>query len=271
VNHHLCLDHLSTEVANTASERLSLNLPLSAFVVGSFGFMSSAKRLEVSLHAFARFQRRFPYAVYVLVGKILPSLDVDYLMENAGVEEDAVILTGYVDKETFLRYMATIDLALNLRFPTYGETSGAVIRLMGLGKPVIVSNAGSFAEYPDNSCVKIDVDETEEEILLAMMCALATDKELRTQIGTNAQKYVRTHHTLEESARGYIDFMREVVAAPPKVLAKVPPLSKPAEHDVLSDLIADVATELVDLGIDESDEEILSGVAQAIATLSGTP
>lgn len=271
VNHHLFLGQLSTEVANTSSERLSLNLPPNAFVVGSFGFMSSSKRLEVSLRAFARFHRQFPGTVYLLVGKTLPSFNMDHLIRSVGVEKDAVILTGYVDKETFLRYMATIDLALNLRFPTCGETSGAVIRLMGLGKPVIVSNAGSFAEYPDDCCVKIDIDEMEEEMLLTMMRALATDEELRDQIGINAQEYIQTYHTLEKSAQGYIDFVREVMAWPPKILAKVPPLAKPAEGDVLSGLITDVATELVDLGIDERDEEVLAGIAQDIATLGGNP
>jgi glycosyltransferase involved in cell wall biosynthesis len=243
-----------------------LGLSPEAFVVGSFGFVASPKRLEVSLRAFARFRREFPDAIYVIVGQVLPSADIERLIEAAGLG-DKVVLTGYVDLEQLLHYMATVDLAINLRFPTGGETSGSAIRLMGLGKPVIMSNAGSFAEYPDDCCIKIDVDEQEEEMLLVMMRALAADERLRRQIGVNAQRYIQTHHTLERSAQGYIDFIQDIITSPPRPFATVPPLTKPAEDDVLTGLIADVAAEMVDLGIGETDEGILRDVAQSIVDL----
>lgn len=265
VNHHLCLDALPTDTNDKS--RSALDLPPEAFVVGSFGFVASPKRLEVSLRAFARFRREFPDAIYVIVGQVLPSADIERLIEAAGLG-DKVILTGYVDLKKLLQYMAVVDLAINLRFPTGGETSGSAIRLMGLGKPVIMSNAGSFAEYPDDCCIKIDVDEMEEEILLAMMRTLATDEDLRRQIGTNAQRYIQTHHTLEGSAQGYIDFIRDILVSPLQPFAVMPPLTKPAEDDVLTGLIADVAAEMVDLGIGETDEAILQEIAEAISEIS---
>lgn len=258
--------YLDTGAKLAKGERAALGLSPEAFVVGSFGFVASPKRLEVSLRAFARFRREFPEAIYVLVGEVLPSADIDRLIEATGLG-DGVILTGYVDLEKFLQYMATVDLAINLRFPTGGETSASAIRLMGLGKPVIMSNAGSFAEYPDDCCIKIDVDEMEEETLLAMMRALAADEDLRRQIGVNAQRYIQTYHTLEGSAQGYIDFIQDTLTSPPRPFATVPPLVKPAEDDVLTGLIADVAAEMVDLGIGETDEGILRDVAQSIVDL----
>lgn len=260
VNQHLCLERLPAGAGNTASERTALGLPPAAFVVGSFGIISSPKRLDLSLRAFARLRREFPAAVYVLIGEQLPSADIERAIQIAGLE-DAVMLTGYVDFETFLRYMATVDLALNLRFPTGGETSASAIRLMGLGKPVIVSNSGSFAEFPDDCCVKIDVDETEEEMLLAMMRALAVHEGLRRQIGANARRYTQIHHTLAGSAQGYVDFMQDVLTSPPQ------PVTAPAQSDVLSDLISDVAAAMVDWGIEETDEGVLWGVATAIGEL----
>jgi glycosyltransferase involved in cell wall biosynthesis len=264
VSHHLCLDALPTDTSDAL--RGALGLSPEAFVVGSFGFVASPKRLEVSLRAFARFRREFPDAIYVIVGQVLPSADIERLIEAAGLG-DKVILTGYVDLKKLLQYMAVVDLAINLRFPTGGETSGSAIRLMGMGKPVIMSNAGSFAEYPDDCCIKIDVDEQEEEMLLVMMRALTADENLRQQIGANAQRYIQTHHTLEGSARGYIDFIQDILTSPPRPFATVPPLTKPAKDDVLTELIADVAAEMVDLGIGETDEGILRDVAQSIVDL----
>lgn len=265
INHHLCLTALPTDTGDAL--RGALGLSPEAFVVGSFGFVASPKRLEVSLRAFARFRREFPEATYVLVGEVLPSADIERLIEATSLG-DKVILTGYVDLKKLLQYMAVVDLAINLRFPTGGETSGSAIRLMGLGKPVIMSNTGSFAEYPDDCCIKIDVDEQEEEMLLAMMRALAANEDLRRQIGANARHYMQTQHTMEGAAQGYIDFIRDILALLPQPFAAAPPLVKPAEDDVLAGLVADVAAEMVDMGIGEADEGILRAVAQAIAELT---
>jgi glycosyltransferase involved in cell wall biosynthesis len=203
----------------------------------------------------------------VLVGDVPPNSNVEPLIQELGLEQD-VILTGYVeDMETFLQYMAVTDLALNLRYPTGGETSASLMRLMSLARPVIVSNSGPFAEYPDDCCVKIDADEMEEDALLVMMHVLASDEALRRQIGLNAQRHIQTHHTPEQTAQDYIDFIQDILASPPQPFAVVPPLVEPDEDDLLAGLIADVSTELTDLGIDETDEEMLQEIARTISGL----
>ena len=107
-------------------------------------------------------------------------------------------------------------MTINLRYPSAGETSGTLIRLLGLGKAVVVSNTGAFAEIPDDCCAKIDLDATEEELLFAVLRALATDPELRRRMGENARRHIATHHSLEGSARAYADFVRATVAARPE-------------------------------------------------------
>ncbi len=243
-----------------------LGLSQENFIIGSFGVIASPKRLETSLRAFARFRYAFPDAIYVLVGEVLPSSNVRSLIQDLELQHN-VIITGYVDMETFLQYMGAVDLALNLRFPTGGETSGSLIRLMNMSKPVIVSNSGSFAEYPDDCCVKIDVDELEEETLLVMMHVLASDEALRRQIGTNARRHIQTHHSMEKTVQGYIDFIQDVSSSPPQPFAVVPPLVEPDEDDIRTGLIADVSAELTDLGIGETDEDVLQEIARTINEL----
>ena len=46
-------------------------------------------------------------------------------------------------------YLAACDIVLNLRYPTVGENSGTLMRALGLGKAVVVSDVGSFSEFPD--------------------------------------------------------------------------------------------------------------------------
>ena len=57
--------------------------------------------------------------------------------------------------------MAACDVLVNLRYPTMGETSGSVIRALSLGKPLVVSDVGWFAELPDDVVLKVPVDEYE--------------------------------------------------------------------------------------------------------------
>ena len=53
-------------------------------------------------------------------------------------------------EERLWSLMAACDVLVNLRSPTMGETSGAVIRGLSLGKPMLVSDVGWFAELPDD-------------------------------------------------------------------------------------------------------------------------
>jgi glycosyltransferase involved in cell wall biosynthesis len=50
--------------------------------------------------------------------------------------------------EQFAALMREVDVAVQLRVPTHGESSAAVTRLIGLGTPVVVTGEGSFAELP---------------------------------------------------------------------------------------------------------------------------
>ena len=122
---------------------------------------------------------------------------------------DGVTITGRLEIDRFLLYMRACDVAVNLRHPTAGETSGTVIRLLGLGKPLIVNETGSFAEIPDDCCAKVPLDDTEEDLLVAYLLALARDEPLRLRMGENARRHMAFHHGLADSARKYADFLRE--------------------------------------------------------------
>jgi len=257
---------LSGQHGSALASREALGLPQDAFIVASFGLITRQKRVEVALRAFARFRRRFPNAHFLLVGAVDPDYDLQSVLDG-GIEE-GVTVTRRVNLESFLRYMIASDLAVNLRYPTAGETSATLIRLLGFGKPVIVSNVGSFVEYPDDCCAKVDVGEEEEDTLYALMCALAADEELRRQMGANARRYIQTHHTLERSAQGYIGFIQDILASPPRPSAVMPSQVRPIGDDVLAGLMSDIAAEMVGLGVRERDETILGQIATALVELN---
>ena len=184
--------------AEPGAARAALGLPADAFLVGVFGFVTPAKRLEVTLAAFARLRAALPAARLLIVGEVSPAVAVDALL--AGGRGEGVELRGRVPLDDLQRHMAAVDVAVNLRWPTGGETSATLVRLLGLGKAVVVSNAGASAEIPDGCCAKVDVDWSEEETLFATLRLLARDPELRRAMGEQGRRHVAAAHAPERAS-----------------------------------------------------------------------
>lgn len=257
IPHHLSLPAPFDGDVDREAIRRDLGLA-GHFVIGSFGFMTEAKRLAVLFRAFTHLRRHHPEAVCCLVGQVSSTVDLAGLIAKVGLPDNAVQITGRVPLDEFLRYMIATDIAVNLRYPTSGETSGSVTRLLGLGVPTIVSDVGAFSELPDDVCAKVPVDAWEEETLVAILEALTVDDELRRAMGANARRHVRAHHTLEGSAQAYATFLERVVAG--EVAPVGPPATSP-EAEVMSDIGATLAG----WGITEHDDSMLQPVAQVMA------
>ncbi len=267
VPHHLSLAGLPGISVEEA--RAALGIAPGDFAVATFGFLTPAKRPGVLLRAFAQLRREVPGARLLIVGEVSPHFDFEQIFTpelRAGVT-----VTGRLGLDRFLLYMQACDVAVNLRHPTAGETSGTVVRLLGLGKPLIVNETGSFAEIPDDAAAKVPLDDSEEEVLLAYLRALAADEPLRRRMGENARRHMALHHSLAGSARGYADFLRETIEAGAQPFRAVPPLAPYAEDDLLSDLIRETTAEMVDLGFreeeTEEDDELSREIAAAIVEI----
>jgi glycosyltransferase involved in cell wall biosynthesis len=260
VPHHLSLEGLP-EVSDEQARR-ELGIEPGTFAVATFGFLTASKRPAVLLRAFARLRQEVPSARLLIVGEVSPHFDFDRVFTPE--LREGVTITGRLEIDRFLLYMRACDVAVNLRHPTAGETSGTVIRLLGLGKPLIVNETGSFAEIPDDCCAKVPLDDSEEDLLVADLRALATDEPLRRRMGENSRRHMALHHSLAASARKYADFLRETVETRAKPFRAVPPLTAYPEDDLLSDLVREASAEMVDLGVEEAEDDLLRELAAAI-------
>ena len=193
--------------------RETLGLPQDALVLATFGRLTPTKRLAPLLRAFARLRETTPEAWLCLVGALeenSSAAEIPALAQELGVA-DRVIISGYVERPTFLAYLAATDIGVNLRFPHAGETSATLTLLLNAGLPVITSNVGPFLDLPDDCCWKVDADESEVDLLLAYLQRLARDRDLRSAMGRNALGYVqRTLPTWDQAAERYLRFVREV-------------------------------------------------------------
>jgi glycosyltransferase involved in cell wall biosynthesis len=196
-----------------AAIRLKLNLPAEPYIVGIFGQLSHHKRVEVVLQAFALLRQQQPNAVCLVVGRNIGEYDIPHMLRKLGLDSSSVIVTGYVSQEVLGDYIRAVDVWVNLRYPSYGETSAATLRLMAHGKPVVVSDVATFADLPDIACVKVGVNTAETELLYRYLLLLAQRPEVREQLGSNAWRYVQDQHAPDKVARQMIEAVQNILAA----------------------------------------------------------
>lgn len=194
-------------------------------VIGLFGFLTSAKRADVVLAAFAAARERHENLRLLIVGEPAPNVDVD------AFRGDGITFTGYVPDEEFAAYFAAVDRLVNLRYPSAGETSGTLIRAFEAGKPVAVSDYAQFAEFPDDCVVKIPFGDREVETLADFFVRDFVDP------AAAQANWLRENASMELTVRGYLaalsDTNRESHPAITRTIPLFPKLDATLDGDAI--------------------------------------
>ncbi len=219
---------LRTPMRDQVRQRLGLSH--STPLIGVFGFLKPYKRIAESLRAFRRVLRLTPGARMILVGEPHADLDIDNLIRGLGLEE-SVRVVGYLEREEdFHGYLEAVDVVLNLRYPTVGESSGTLLRALSLGKPVLVSDIGSFREYPDEIVLKVPPPPSaaEEDLIFEYLNALVTRPKLGAALGRRARQWVERECPWELVAERYLDFANRLLGRSVSRPETASPLEVPA-------------------------------------------
>ena len=204
-------------------------------VLGAFGHLNSSKRVPQLLDAFARFRTEHPDCRLLLVGAVAPGLHLDWRIEHEGLQ-DAVERVDYVDEDRLWALMAGVDAVVSLSSPTMGETSGTAIRALTLGKPLVVSDVGWFAELPDDVAVKVAPDEHETERLAE---AFARVVDNAVAMGAAARVLAQTEHAVAAVAELYAAALEQAAGG----------------EAVRDDVLREVSLAAADVGIDPASDE----------------
>jgi glycosyltransferase involved in cell wall biosynthesis len=222
-------------------------VPEGAALLGSFGFQTPIKRTERVVAALAA----PPLAgVHLLVvGETLRPAGrpgIEDLARELGVA-DRLHVTGFVPYAEFEAAIAACDLALNLRYPTAGETSASLLRVLALGRPAVVSDHAQFAELPAEIAVRVPLagsgaagspsgpgaGDPEVAALVHRLAELLAAPERLAAMGRAAREHVRTEHDPAAAARAIVDACRRWRAAPPpgdRLAPPPPPTSRVREE-----------------------------------------
>jgi glycosyltransferase involved in cell wall biosynthesis/SAM-dependent methyltransferase len=190
--------------------RCRLGIDEATPLIGIFGFLKPYKRIAESLRAFRRLLRVVPAAKMILVGEPHPEFPLKSLIHTLGLSA-AVRVMGFTPIDDFTGYMAACDIVLNLRYPTVGESSGSLLRALGLGKAVMVSGIGAFQEFPDDVCLKVPVGAGEEDLIFEYLNLLASRPDVARSLGARAARYVREECNWDRVAALYASFLKSVV------------------------------------------------------------
>jgi glycosyltransferase involved in cell wall biosynthesis/SAM-dependent methyltransferase len=213
INHHLSPRVAELDALDQNECRRALDLPLDAWIVASFGYVTLPKRIPTMLRAFKHIAEIVPNALCLIVGEDHARWSAQPLIKELGLEKQARI-TGYTLERDFFRYLKAVDVVINLRFPTAGETSGTLIRSLGAGKPVIVSDFGQFGDLPDDICLKVSLDpKREERELIKQLRLLAARPPISERLSRNAYATVREQHDIRRSAAQYLSFAEQIVTS----------------------------------------------------------
>jgi glycosyltransferase involved in cell wall biosynthesis/SAM-dependent methyltransferase len=189
--------------------RQRLGLDEAVPLVGVFGFLKPYKRIAESLRAFRRLLRLAPEAKMILVGEPHADLPLEGMIRSLGLSA-SVRMVGFVPIDDFTGYLSACDIVLNLRYPTVGESSGTLLRAMGLGKAALVSDVGSFAEFPDDVCLKVPVGAGEEDTIFEYLNLLTSRPEVALALGGRARDYVAQQCNWPAVAKQYAQFLEAV-------------------------------------------------------------
>ncbi|MGH9324049.1 MAG: glycosyltransferase family 4 protein [Vicinamibacteria bacterium] len=227
-------------VSTREEARRLLGFSEKEFLVASFGLVTRAKRIDRALLGFRRFLEHGADARFLIVGEVQKSYPFDEL-PIARELGDRLVVTGREPMDRFYLHMLASDVVVNLRFPSTGELSGTLIRTLGMGKPVLVSNTGPFAEFPEHTVARIDLGPPEVREVALVLEWLYRNPHLREAMGASAREHVEARYKLSDEARAYVEFLRRVAdARAAGALASPPPYDQ-------ADLAAAIASTIADM------------------------
>jgi glycosyltransferase involved in cell wall biosynthesis len=196
---------LSQADRNLIRERYKL--PQSALIVASVGVLHPSKLNVEAVEAFAAVSRIDASALFVFVGPDFGCGETWKAVRSHGLES-RVRFFGQQSADVLAEIAAAADIGVNLRRPpTNGETSAALLDLLRVGVPTIVTDVGTFSEYPDHVVLKVHWETEGVEGLVRALSELAQNSGKRRALGRAALDYVRDEHTWPRAAAMYRDVL----------------------------------------------------------------
>ena len=182
------------------------------FIVCTFGHVVWTKCGDLLLQAFASAFRNKKRVKLVFVGELANDdfgRNLRRSIEESGIAA-RVTVTGYLDQGAYANYLWAADLAVQLRTHSRGGTPKGVLDCLAHRLPVIVNNAASYTDYPDDVVFKVPAEPDVAALAEAMRQLHARPAAL-ARLGTAGRKHAELNHGGEEVARRFAQHVEEFI------------------------------------------------------------
>lgn len=189
------------KIENRDSLLKKYGIPDDSIIVASFGMIAPTKlNIEIceSIIKIAKTQNK--PIIYLMVG------EGGYA--DSYVDNKLIFKTGFTTIEEFDSFIEYSDIIVNLRNPTMGETSAAMLRILQKGKPCITNNGGWFSELPDECVCKVDLDNLDQDLERSVL-KMVDDSVFRQELGQNANEYFEKEYNPEIISEQIYQFVTE--------------------------------------------------------------
>ncbi|MCI8364808.1 MAG: glycosyltransferase family 4 protein [Eubacterium sp.] len=177
------------------------SIPEDAFLICSFGGIGQTKLNHIVCEVISDIKDSLDKPIcYVMVG------DGDYVDEF--IDYRYIFKTGYVNMDEFDSLILHSDLILNLRYPSMGETSAALLKILQMGKACIINEGGWFSEIPDECVIKVSREDMKNDLKNAILYYLR-EQEKREFVGDSAKKYIEKEYNTAAIVQNITQFLRE--------------------------------------------------------------
>jgi glycosyltransferase involved in cell wall biosynthesis len=208
-----------------AAIRARHGVPEGAVVVGAVGGVTPEKRLPELLAALAALANRHPVLHLLVVGATAAHYDIVADAAGRGLA-GRVHVTGFVDDTELGAYLSAIDICACMRWPSNGETSASWWRAMAAGRATIITDLVHQPEVPvvdprgwrtlgpaGAAPVAVAIPILDEhKTLIEALDVLGRNALMRADIGNDARRYWKAHHTLGRMAEAYADLLPRAAA-----------------------------------------------------------
>ena len=205
---HLFQEPDAAPLAEVLRFRERLGVPQTAFLFGVFGYLRESKRLMSVLEAFAAVRRELPAASLLVAGSFVSSD-----LERAAAPllgAPGIVRLPHLPERDFWLAAQSVDACINLRYPAAGESSGIAVRLMGIGKPVLVTDGPEVARFPEGACIRVAHGVGERDSLRRHMILLTSMNQVARAIGERGAGHIHTHHRVNLAGKQYWNLLCEM-------------------------------------------------------------
>lgn len=180
------------------------------------------RRLLETLQALASFPERARIKLHI-AGRVAALKTLKEEITQLDLTRQ-VVLHGYLSDAELETLLDRVHLAVNLRYPTMGEASGAQLRYWNHCLPTIVTRTGWYSHLPENTVFFVTPDK-EEADLHRLWRAAMTDYAHFAEKGLAGRRTLEEQHSGEVFAAALEQFLPHVdehrkVAFAPKLARK---------------------------------------------------